>query len=477
MFSESRFLNKTPSTRNADEDLEVDSDYSDDHSVHSLKERARRQKNRGIKPSQQSSNQVVMDQASRSGSPVSSSRSIREQSPPWNIEETIPSSPSSAKPASNPPDNGHSAPVQKDITVSTERSAWASKLRNPGPHKPEMPDNTISASGSHLPQAPPAQHQTVSAYFAPIVTQRESQLSAAPSIELDRPEDRLLDQVDSGSIATPDSADPPSTPECLQLEHARFLSAPGDTYVQALDGSSSNRIPTSPATNLQADDVQPTWNYEMEPQPERGVKSHFTVGRTKRMGWANEHIWNDSDIPGWEEYPHSCNSFLVEAQFHDVHSNVDYDALVEDRVTYSNGEAEYLYEESECAYEDGEYLDRNIGAYTLHQEDDDFEYGDYEEETPLERLNDRNPHMEVEQEQELYQSIEWPTIDDTIEDLDPDQAYPELDEIMVQDESMVTDDEWAEQTPRLIRVITEASLQDDLIKSMSGHWSVAHRLY
>ncbi|KDN43519.1 hypothetical protein RSAG8_06108, partial [Rhizoctonia solani AG-8 WAC10335] len=439
VFSESRFLGKTPSARDGDEDIEDDSDSSDDRSAHSLAERARRQKDGAINSSQRSSNKVVLDQTSRSGSPVPSSRSIREESPPWNIEETIPSSPSSTK----APDNGHStSSTQKDITVSTERSVWASKLRNPGPHTPAIPDNTNSTSGSHLPRAPPTQARTISAYFAPIAMLEEPQLSVAPSIELDRLENKQPDhRVDSCSIAAPDSADPPSTPECLQLEHARLLSAPGNTYMRALEeclplNEAPATRPLSPATDPQDDDIQSEWDYGVEPQPDRGVQGHFTLGHTKRPSCANEYIWNDSDIPGWEQYPHSRNAFPVEeAQFHEAHPNVDYDVPFEDRVKCSNEEPEYLYEDSECFYEDGEYLDRN-GSYTLHQGDGDLEYDDY------------NLHMEVVQEQEPDQPIEWSPIGDTtLEDFDPDQADPELDNMMVQDESMETEDEWIEQTP------------------------------
>ncbi|CAE6434320.1 unnamed protein product [Rhizoctonia solani] len=482
VFSESRFLNKTLSARNGDEDIEDDSDYSDDHSAHSLEEHVRRRKDRAIKSSQRSSDKVDLNQSSRLGSPVPSSPPAREDSPPWNIEETIPLSPSSSKSASRPSNEHSTSPsAQKDITVNTERSVWASKLRDPGSHIPKMLDNANSASGSHLTRVLPAQHQTTSAYFAPIATSRETQPSAAPSIEVDRLEDKQpRHQVDSCSIAIPDMADSPSTPECLQLEHARLLSASGDTYMRALDvtlhlNGASTLQPLSPATNLQAADIHREWDYEVAPQSEREVQNQFTVGRTKRMGWANEHTWNDSDILGWEEYPRSRNAFpMEEAQFHEAHSDLDYDVPFEDRVEYSNA-TEYLYEDSERVYEDDEYLDTDMGTYALYQGDGDLEYDDFDEEAPLEGSN-YNLHMEVMQEQEPYQSVEWPTVDDTVEDLAPDQTDPELDE-MFQDEWIETDDEWAEQTPRLIRVITEASLQDDLIKSMSGHWSVAHRLY
>ncbi|KEP55143.1 hypothetical protein V565_007860 [Rhizoctonia solani 123E] len=485
VFSESRFLNKTLSARKGDENVEDDSDYSGDHSAHSLEERVRRRKDRAIKPSQRSSNKADSDQASRCGSPVPSSRSAREESPPWNIEETIPSSSSSSKSVNHPPNNGHSTSLsaQKDITVNTERSAWASKLRDPGPPIPEMLDNTKSISGSQLPRVSPAQPQTISAYFAPIVTPGETQPSAAPSIELDRLEDKQPGhRVDSCSIAIPDAADPPSTPECLQLEYIRLLSAPGGAYMRTLDvtlplDEASIAQPLSPATHLQAADIQSACDYEIEPQPERELQNS-TVGRTKRTGWASEHIWNDSDIPGWDEYPRSRNAFHIEeAQFHEAHSDLDHDVLFEDRAEYSNGEAEYLYEGSERVYEDGEYLGTNMGGYALYQGGGDLEYDDFDEEAPFRGSTDYNLHMDVVQEQEPYQPVEWSTIDDTTEDVDPDQTDLELDEMMFQDESIETDDEWAEQTPRLIRVITEASLQDDLIKSMSGHWSVAHRLY
>ncbi|CUA73854.1 hypothetical protein RSOLAG22IIIB_01373 [Rhizoctonia solani] len=483
VFSESRFLNKTASARNDGGDIEVDSDCSDDHSAHSLEERARQQKNWATKSGQRSSNKAVLDQVSRSGSPTPSSRSIREESPPWNIEETISSSPSSAKSAVRSPDNGHSTSpsVQKDVTISTGRSVWASRLRNPGPHTPAIPDSANSASGSHLPRAPPAQNRTVSAYFALKTTPEEPQHSAAPSIELDRLEENQLGhRVDSFHIATPDPVDPPSTPECLQLEYARLLPAPENPYIRGPEVLSPlteavTTGPLSPAINPQDDGIQ-EWNYEIEPEPEpeRGVQTHFTVGRTKRMDWASEHVWNDSDIPGWEEYPRSQNIFPTEeAQLYKIHSDLDYDIPFEG-VECSDGEARYLYEGSECVYENGEYLE-NVGAYTLRQGDGNLEYDDLEGETLFEELDDYNPQMEVVQDQEYHQPTEWP-IDDTI-DFNPDQTNAELDQMTVQDEPMETDDEWTEDAPRLIRVITEASLQDDLIKSMSGHWSAAHKLY
>ncbi|CAE6382449.1 unnamed protein product [Rhizoctonia solani] len=481
VFSESRFLNKTASARNDGGDIEVDSDCSDDHSAHSLEERARQQKSRAIKSSQRSSNKVVLDQVGLSGSPVPSSRSIREESPAWNIEETISSSPSSVKSAVRSPDNGHSASpsVQKDVTISTGRSVWASRLRNSGPHTPAIPDSANLASGSHLPRVPPAQNRTVSAYFALKTTPEEPQHSAGPSIELDRLEENQLGhRVDSCHIATPDPVDPPSTPECLQLEYARLLPAPENPYMRGPEVLSPlteavTTGPLSPAINPQDDAIQ-EWNYEIEPEPERGVQTHFTVGRTKRMDWASEHVWNDSDIPGWEEYHRSQNIFPTEeTELHKIHSDLDYDIPFEG-VECSDGQARYLYEGSECVYENGEYLE-NVGAYTLRQGDGNLEYDDLEEETLFEELGDYNAQMEVVQDQEYYQPTEWP-IDDTI-DFNPDQTNAELDQMTIQDEPMETDDEWTEDAPRLIRVITEASLQDDLIKSMSGHWSVAHKLY
>ncbi|KAG8732157.1 hypothetical protein FRC11_000355 [Ceratobasidium sp. 423] len=482
VFSESRFLEKKTSARSGDDDIEENSDSSDDHSAHSLTERARLQKNRLIKSNGRSSHKVIVDKASRSGSPVRSSRSIREESPPWDIEKTAPSSPSSARSADHLPDNSssNSPAARKDITVRTERSVWASKLRNPGPHIPAMPDNTSSAPGSRSPKEPPVRPRITSAYFAPVDTPGDPQAFTAPPIELDRPKDKQPGRQDiPHSIAAPDPVNPPSTPECLQLEHARFLSVPGDacmrtpeTCLPLHDGLSTRTL--SLATDLQESDIGREWDYDIEPEPERGMQSYFNPEHTERVGWTNKRTWGGPDIPGWGKHAQPHNLFPPEeAEFHEVHSDLYYnDVPFDDGAEYPNDEVEYLYE-------DAEYLDEDTGeAHIIYQEEEDLDYGIFEEEAFLGELNDDDPYTEVAQGREPYHSLEWPAIDDpTLEDQDLVQIDSELDGTVVLDEPMEAEDEWAEQTPRLVRVITEASLQDDLIKSMSGHWNAAHRLY
>ncbi|CAE6522026.1 unnamed protein product [Rhizoctonia solani] len=474
VFSESRFLEKKSSARSDDEDTEGHSDYSDDHSAHSLTERDWQKKNRLIKANERSSHEVIVDQASLSGSPAHPPRSIREESPPWDIEETSPSSPSSARSANRSPDDpsSNSPAARKDITVRTERSVWASKLRNPGPRIPAIPDTTNSAPGS-CPPKEPVQPRITSAYFAPADTPGDPQASAAPPIELDSPEDKQPDrQAIPHPIATLDPVNPPSTPECLQLEHARFLSAPENAYMRTLETPLPlhEEPPTrslSSAANLQEDDIGWEWGSGIEPEPERGTQDYFDPEHTERISWTNRHIWDDSDIPGWENYAQPRSVFPVgEVEFHEAHCNLDCNGD-----EYSNDEVGYLYE-------DAEYSDEGMGETILYQEGDDLDYGDFGEDIFLGELDDHNPYTEAAQEREPYHPHEWSTLDDpTLEDPDLVQIDPELGGTVAVDENMEAEDEWAEQIPRLVRVITEASLQDDLIKSMSGHWNAAHRLY
>ncbi|KAH7344586.1 hypothetical protein B0J17DRAFT_635980 [Rhizoctonia solani] len=482
VFSESRFLNKIPSARNIDEDTEDDLDCSDDHSVHSLTERACLQKNRVIKPSQTPNHKAIMDQISCSGSPVQSSRSIREESPPWDIEETVPSSPSSAKSANRSPDNV-SPTSQKDVTVSTVRSAWASKLRNPGPHTPVTPDNANSAPGSQLSQVPPARPQTTSAYFSPIGAQ-EPQSAIALPIELDVPEDKQHDhQVDSYPIATLDPDNSPSTPECLQLEHDHFILA------------SRNTCTSTPEVCLPLDDTLPSWppslvinprddviQYESdyEIRAERGVRNYPTQQHTKCVDWSNSHTWNNPDILGLNQYAHPCNTFPAgEVEFHEIHSNLDYDVQFDGEANYSNDEAEYSYGDCEDFYADTAYANMNMDVHTLPGEHDDLgSSNNLEEGISLGGLGNHKLYTEDIQERESYHPVEWFAVEGTtIEYLDPVQVDPELDGTVYEDESMEAEDEWTEQTPRLVRIITEASLRDDLVKSIGEHWSAAHRLY
>ncbi|CAE6449808.1 unnamed protein product [Rhizoctonia solani] len=483
VFSESRFLNKVPSAHNIEEDTEDDSDCSNNHSAHSLTERSRLQKNRVIKSSQTPNHKVIMDEISRSVSPAHSSRSTREESPPWDIEETLPSSPSSAKSVNFSTDNV-SPTAQKDITVSTARSAWASKLRNPGPHTPVILDDTNSAPGSQLTQVPPAQPRTTSTYFAPIDSQ-EPQAPVASPIELDGPEDKKHGhRVDSYPIAPLDPVNPPSTPECLQLEHVHLLSDSGNGCMSTpgtclpLTGTVPSWSPSA-VTNPQDDDIQYGSDYEIG--TEREVRNYFTQEQAKCVDWSNNHIRNDPDILGLDPYARPCNIFSSsEVEFHEIHSDLDYDVQFNNEANYSNDEAEYPYEDCEDFYTDTAYMNRNMGVHKLLGEYDDLGSSDkLEEGISLRGLGNHELYVEDLQEQESYHPDEWFTTEDNtaMEYLDPAQVDPELDDTACEDQFIETDVEWTEQTPRLVRVITESSLQDDLVKSMNGHWSAAHRLY
>ncbi|KAJ1311036.1 hypothetical protein OPQ81_009542 [Rhizoctonia solani] len=485
VFSESRFLNKASSARSSDGDTGDDSDASGDHSAHSLTERARLDKNRQIRSSQHPSHKVIVDQISCSGSPVHSSRSIREESPPWDIEEIAPSSPSSAKSVSRSSDKVYSAnpTVQKDVIINTKYSVWASKLRDPGPRTPTMPDNVGSAPGSYLPGAPSAQPRTTSAYFVPIRAPGEPQIPVAPPIELDKLVDKhQRHQPISCPVAAPDPVNPPSTPECLWLEDAHLLSVPenastGTPRMCMTPNNIHSPCFLQPATHLQDSDVQFEWEYEIDSEPKRGLQDCYIPEPTKSVEWTNERIWNDSDIPGWSEY-HSDGVFpLEEVEFHEVHSHLDYDGLsLQNKGEYCTNDTEYPYVDSKYVYET-KYLGGNTQGYELQRVDDSLEYGSFEEGS-LAGLGNHNSYMEVTQEQESYHPIKWSTVDDlTMEHPDPAWIDPELDERLVEDGLMEAEDEWAEYTPRLVHVITEASLQDDLIKSTSRHWSTAHRLY
>ncbi|CAE6419545.1 unnamed protein product [Rhizoctonia solani] len=474
VFSESRFLNKAAPTCSSDEDTEQNSDCSDNHSAHSLTQRAHQEKNRVVESGQPSIGRMVMEQAPCPGSPVHSSQSVRERSPIWDIEEMVLSSPSSAKSANDLPKDP-SPPTRANVTIETERSVWASRLGKLGQHTLTAPVNTNSTPRSFSAQVL-AQTRTTSTYFRPIEAQEMTNTAAASSTKSDGPEDKQAGSQDASySIGPLGSANPPSTPECLQeFKGAHFLSSSDTAYMRTFDTRlpGNNTLyarPHSLPGSSQDGNIPSEWCAE-KVGLQGGTRNYGPLDAIEYAEEPSGYEWNDSDLPSWNERIPPYNAFSIGEESYSILSNTH----CEDIPFYAG--AKHLDEGIEHTYEDTEFMHedagQSMGGSNMLQHKDYLEYGNYGEVAFSEETNDFNPYIEDAQEQEFYDPAEW-SIDDSVEHGHIETEPDGLD----QDEPTEPEDEWAEQAPRLLHVITEASLQDDLIKSMSGHWNVAHRLY
>ncbi|KAF8741924.1 hypothetical protein RHS02_03665, partial [Rhizoctonia solani] len=479
VFSESRFFDKAAPPCSGDEDTEHHSDCSDNHSAHSLAQRACREKDRALKSSQHSSTKALMNQVARPGSPTgsSSSRSVREGSPTWAIEETTLSVSSSVKSA-NHSANNPSYPARNNVTIGTEHSVWASRLRNSCQRVSTAPVNTDPNPRS-FPPHPPAQTRTTSAYFASMATQEQSQLSTAPLSELDGVEDKRTSRKKiyrtSGSLY---SGNPPSTPECLQQSKwTQFPSPSETTCMHGLDttfpGNNAIYAQFCPLPgSFQEGSAHNEWRTEEIESQE--AMNYGVLESAEYMEQPSGCGWNGSGIPNQDKWIPSHGAFSIdEDEGYEIHS----DTLGKDTPFYAgaqvlNEDTGYSYEDTEFVHEDTDYLDQSMGADHMFRQDvDDLGYIDCEDDFS----EGYNAYMEPAREHALCNPSKW-SANDLVERVDPICIEPEPD-TLDQSEIAEAEDEWAEQAPRLLHVITEESLQDDLIRSMNGHWNAAHRLY
>ncbi|KAF8760891.1 hypothetical protein RHS01_00538 [Rhizoctonia solani] len=407
-------------------------------------QRACREKDRALKSSQHSSTKALMNRVARPGSPTgsSSSRSVREHHLP-----------------------GPSKKPRFQLRNSCQRVSTAPVNTDPNPRS--------------FPPHPPAQTRTTSAYFASMVTQEQSQLSTAPLSELDGAEDKRTSRKKiyrtSGSLY---SGNPPSTPECLQQSKwTQFPSPLETTCMHGLDttfpGNNTIYAQFCPLPgSFQEGSAHNEWRTE-EIESQEGM-SYGVLEPAEYMEQPSGCGWNGPGIPNQDKWIPSHGAFSIdEDEDYEIHS----DTLGKDTPFYAgaqvlNEDTGYSYEDTEFVHEDTDYLDQSMEADHMFRQDvDDLGYIDYEDDFS----EGYNAYMEPAREHALYNPSKW-CANDLVESVDPICIEPEPD-TLDQSEIAEAEDEWAEQAPRLLHVITEESLQDDLIRSMNGHWNAAHRLY
>jgi hypothetical protein len=314
----------------------------------------------------------------------------------------------------------------------------------------------------------------------PTDAQKRRQVPTAPLSKLDELEDKQASHQNvSYSIDPLDSANPPSTPECLQLEHARLPFSSEEGYMRVADeglsGNSAFYIQpySSLGTGNFQGDVIHDERFTEDLDPREEMRSYSPLEPAEYMELPSGYAHNNSNVLTWNEWIPSHSAFSLEEENFEIHSNTRRKEVpFRSGVKYLDGDVGRPYEEAELMHEDAEYLDSGTGeAYMLQYQSDI----DYREDAFSEEVSDYDLYVEATREQELHDPTEWPT-NDSVECVNPIHTEPESDALDQGDPTEVGD-EWTERAPSLLRVITETSLQDDLIKSMSGHWNAAHRLY
>ncbi|KAG8702571.1 hypothetical protein FRC08_003399 [Ceratobasidium sp. 394] len=457
VFSESTFLNKARPARSEDSISVDDSGDSAAHSDHSIMERTNRRNMKSVSQSPNdgsSSEQVPVDHNGTEGDALSLTGRVREASPPWDVEQTAPSgdpevttirpsSVSSPPPPSKP----------KTAVVGVTQCSWSSKLRKPKTH-------TVASQGVRLLSLPPKpsdrKHQTTSSYF------RATQVPVEPPVPLSPPP---YGETDSIASATRDGTIRPSP-----RSHTDRLD-PSENIALSLSDMSDDymHIPHIPVSVCPspANPVEfPLYEGQLE-------ADHMDVGdgcKEWRLEVPNhreplsfdyhEHdarhiclLDTDQEPLDWGEIDSEGNLLLDEPYDpYDVQDGPEHE-------TY-----DYYNYENEPPYTpvDEDFGRENFceGAYAEHEEGVEHDLGEVLDDTGIDE-----------------QGLGWAAAEEG------DELDPLPDELEFEDPGLIDEDTettleaHAEEPASLVRIITEASLENDLMRSISNHWGTAHRLY
>lgn len=383
-----------------------------------------------------------------------SSFSVREGSLPWDIEEPVPPSARSTEPPVHP---SSFLTQQKDITIGVKQCAWASRLRKQDAHTSAEQgiDGMSFVSQLGNPHLHIRDNRTTSNYFPEIDTNMASQ---APAASLSRSENFKppIPGVVCYHTTPLDLGDPPSTPECLQLEHAGSIRSTNGARKRALKTcapwNDSAELISYPRTNQRSID-----DWHLEKEYARDIWDPEVPGNVWQGSPPDER--REVDNYGYD-WSNSLNDFLTDAEEADeAHPNLDYGDLssriVDAQALHgSEGELYPFYESGHTGSESFE-AELYVGVPGHHLS------------SGLKAIEGDEPPS--------YQTTD---IDITVAgqpSFGPSEFEFELSEHGFGNEA--GEDEDADQAPRLVHIITQASLQDDLFKSLRNHWNSAHRLY
>ncbi|KAG9104547.1 hypothetical protein FRC06_001327 [Ceratobasidium sp. 370] len=453
VFSESAFLNKTRPTCSEDGTSGDDSDDSAAHSDYSIMERANHRNVESVSQlpdNRTSSKRVPAAHNSVGGNTLPLTGSVREDSPPWDVEEQ----PALSRDSKNTSPRRSSLPSlpskPKTAVVGVSQCSWSSKLRKP--------ETSQGVSSLPLPPKPSIEkRQTTSTYFS------ATRVSVEPPVAPSLPPDGETDPITS---VTPDKivwASPRSYTDHLGSPENRALSLSDMSH----DYMHTPHIPLSschsPTNSMElplhggrfeTDFTDADGGYE---ECLLGVPNHHEPPSFNYHGHDARHMLlldTDRGPLDWNEIGSECGLLLDES--HDPHDE-------QEGAEYGT----YGY----CGYEGGssypptgEDFGREgfrEGVYAEHEEG--VEYG-------LSEVLDGTGIDE--------QGLCWAVAEED------GQLGPLPGELGFNDPALIDEDDDAafedrteEPAPSLVRIITETSLENDLMKSISNHWGTAHRLY
>ncbi|KAG9128172.1 hypothetical protein FRC07_004001 [Ceratobasidium sp. 392] len=460
-FSESAFLNKASPVRPEENTLTDDSDDSEAHSDHSIAERAKSHNTKGTSQSAHDGfrrGQTSMDRDDARSEDTSSARSVREVSPSWDVEEQVEQlhnlevartrSPSVTRP-----------PKPKTAVIGVNQCSWSSKLRKPELHIIASED----APTLPLPPKPSEKHHTTSSYFS------LPQVSVEPPIALSPPsygETNPLTSISPKEITRSpyshadylDSFDSLSCGVALSspdISHG-YMHAPRASVSACFSPMNSMEIPldvelveTNP---MCMDGEYEEWELEVPSLPEPLLFDDNVQD--------DEYILSVDDNQGpldWDGVDLDYNHVVEEpyASFHDQE--------VAEYQAYDGGDD--ICELSYLQVDEG--FDREDVRGSFH---DGHEEGiEYISEEMLDNTG-------VDEQALCWATGEDDDFDGEL-DLLPDRPEFEDPASLDEDDNTVLEDQAEEPTPSLVQIITEASLENDLLKSIGNHWGTAHRLY
>lgn len=489
VFSESAFLNKARTTHS--EDSSTSEDESDDSSVrsaHSALKHANLQKAKtGAMPQARGQSckepRVDQDQDEDRGSSASRFGPTRENSPAWDIERQ--GTPSSVEIISPP------LPKDKPLVIHVDNCAWSSKLRKPEqPTAISQPPSSKSvAVQSRKEQAP---RPTVSSYFSTPQVQAippipSSPLSPTPPQETQQ----SLSRMHPPRATQPPRSAPRGLPYSPLFNNAPVYPTQNRAYMRTPDVDLPHcAAPDSTAYLLSPEihpnhptlspDIHEGWHFDtsgyhdfvlpIDPDDTQDTLALDSVQHTLLLGDTHDM---ELDGGAWDgiRYDEGTVEYdpVLDEKEEEFYENVLYGAhpgLEYDEDFAHDGALEPCEHEDELVYEHeggGQFDEELQGVYG-----DYGVYAQLEEDLPGDLLDDTDYQGEL--------------IHCTDLDVDNDELgllSSELD--FAQDLSLNNNepinDEDVDSAPRLVRIVTEASLEEDLFKSIGNHWSVAHRIY
>ncbi|KAG8748495.1 hypothetical protein FRC10_003628 [Ceratobasidium sp. 414] len=454
VFSESAFLNKARLARSEDGISVDDSDDSAPHSDHSIMERTDRRNGESIsRPPDNgpSSERVLVDHNGAGGNALPITGSVREASPPWDVEEQTALS-HDREVASTRPNLPSPPPPSKPKTavIGVGQCSWSSRLRKPETH-------TVTSQGILSAPLPPKpsdeKRQTTSSYFHATRVSVEPPVAPSPPLygEIDLRTSITLseivqpplrshsDHLDSSGNLHTDAPSPSDMPhDYIHISHvpiSAFHSPASSMELPLHDGQLD-------ADLMDADGGYEEWRLE--------VPDHYGP-------------------PSFNYHEHDAGYILslesAQGPLYCDEIGSEYPLLDEPYGPCDEQDAEY----EAYGYEDGPFYlpvgedfgeDFYEGAYAEHEEGVEYGPGEVLDGT---RIDEQDPRWTVTEE------------DDELDPL-PDELEFE-DPALIDEDDAALEDCAEEPAPSLVRIITEASLENDLMKSISSHWGTARRLY